>query len=309
MSDIDITLPDRVPEMSRHHSIATGLKPFAIYILSSDPNPSDLDALIETTNSLCPRPGYVKPPPTAIFENNLKSVIHYHLTLSSFDPRYFLAATTENWREKGVLVITLDDDDLDCKPDSFRCKAEDTGILLVNLQIGNTDWCEARENYEIRDEADTDESKCTAHPPQEGTNTLTAVDAIYPDGAPKRKPSPGFYIPIYAIHGIDANQLIRTIQPAADKQPATEYVCRFEGYLPTSTEDPVRQAMSRHPEQCRLNPHLHKTMFLVADNEGYEQKGLLMCDVEGKAKRVKCDVHTLVPNFCGIARGQQGWDD
>lgn len=168
------------------------------------------------------------------------------------------------------------------------------------------------------------------HLSQEVHNTLTAAAATFPDGAPKKKPSPGFYVPVYAIPGIDIDQLIQTIQPAADKQPATEYICRFEGYLPTSTEDaaqdqtqdqtqdPAHQAMSQHPQKCKLNPYLHKTMFLVGDSQDYEQKGLLMCDVENgkggqggkvKVKRVECDVHTLVPDFCGIARGQRGWDD
>lgn len=174
MSDIDITLPSRVPEMSRYHTIATGLKPFALYILS--PHPLDLPDLLKTTNSLCPRPDYVKAAPKTIFKNSLKEVVNYHLTLSQFDPRYFLAVTTEDWREKGILVVTLDDDDLDCEPDFFRVKAEDAGILLVNLQIGNTDWFEARENYSLpspataeRDDkddkdADTDESKYYASP-------------------------------------------------------------------------------------------------------------------------------------------------
>lgn len=149
MSNIDITLPSRVPEMSRYHTIGTGLKPFAIYILSSNTNTPSLPDLLKTTNSLCPRPDYVKAPPKTIFKNSLKEVINYHLTLSQFDPRYLLAVTTEDWRERGIQVVTLDDDELDCKPDLFRIKAEDSGILLVNLQIGNTDWFEAKENYSL----------------------------------------------------------------------------------------------------------------------------------------------------------------
>ena len=31
-------------------------------------------------------------------------------------------------------------------------KIEESGLLLVNLQIANTDWYEAKENYEVVEE-------------------------------------------------------------------------------------------------------------------------------------------------------------
>ncbi|KAF1348207.1 hypothetical protein BDV97DRAFT_400367 [Delphinella strobiligena] len=292
MSEIDLTLPSRVPEISHYHTIPTKLNPFAIYNLSPS---TDLQNILEATNSLCPR-SCISAAPSAFPNDSLSSIIKHHLTLPSdqFDPRYFLAVTSEDWREEGILVVTLDDDELECRPDAFRVKAQDAGLLLLNLQVGNTDWGEAKENYEIRGGG------------QGGDAAVT--DATFPDGALRKKPGSGFYIAFYATPGleIDVAELIRTIQPAHDKQPESEYICRFEGYL---TEDPTQQATTPHQRQCKQNPYLHKSMFFLVDDEDYKERGLLLCHVDGKKKRVGCDVHTLVPEFCGIARGQRGWDE
>lgn len=154
MEEINTTLPDHVPEMSQDHSSNGRLNPFALYILADCLD--DLPTVLEVTNSLCPTNDYVKPAPHVAFPgSDLKQVIDYHISLGfvpGYDYRWFLAVTSTDWRKTGILIVTLDDDDMECKPDAFFIKPEDSGIVLVNLQVGNTDWYEVKESHEIGNE-------------------------------------------------------------------------------------------------------------------------------------------------------------
>lgn len=59
----------------------------------------------------------------------------------------FVVVTTDDWREKGVVFVTLSSDE-ECKPDAFYLPAKDVGSGLINLQIGNSDWAEKRNDCE-----------------------------------------------------------------------------------------------------------------------------------------------------------------
>lgn len=75
--------------------------------------------------------------------------------------------------------------------------------------------------------------------------------------------------------------------------------------------EPVQQTVdSWHPQMCISNPFLHKSMFFIVDSVDYKEQGLLMCHTDGpKSRRVACNVHTLVPDFCDIAAGRRDWED
>ncbi|KAH0370215.1 hypothetical protein KCU65_g2631, partial [Aureobasidium melanogenum] len=150
MSEIDLTLPDSVPEMSQYENRPMTLDSFAIYNLL-DPHTSPPN-LVETCNSECPRDDYVhfRASPGI---NSLKGLIDYHLSTTvhdNFDPNYFLVVTDPDWENKGVCVVTLGDEE--GKPDKLTTRTANSGLLLVNLQIGNTDWYEAKENAEFDEE-------------------------------------------------------------------------------------------------------------------------------------------------------------
>lgn len=147
MSELDLSLPNSVPEMAEHSDRPMTLDSFALYnLLDTETEPSEL---VEECHAQCPRDDYVYfRKATGI--TSLKSLIDFHLTTTvsdGFDPNLFLIVTDPNWRQKGLTIITLGDDE--GKPDMFQIKAEDSGIVLINLQIGNTDWYEAKENYEF----------------------------------------------------------------------------------------------------------------------------------------------------------------
>ncbi|KAI4718718.1 hypothetical protein E4T48_05080 [Aureobasidium sp. EXF-10727] len=312
MSNLDLSLPGSVPEMARYANRPMTLAPFAIYnLLDTRTEPTNL---VSTSNSLCPRNDYVhfRPTPTI---TALKHLISYHLTTTvndNFDPNYFLVVADEDWESQGVLMVTMADED--GKPDAFVVKAEDSGIVLVNLQIGNTDWYEARENYQVSDTSqETDESGNFHAPP-----TLVRCSELmqknatgtFPDGAANKKPATGFYIPIYGIPGIDPEDLIQALEPFYTQKAPKDRVCRFQGYL-TPTTDLASQAMeSRHIEACRSNIWLCKMYFLVADSVEFKKEGLVLCGVEEKRiKRVVCRQGVTVPEFCKIAQGERGWDE
>lgn len=157
MSTIDLSLPQSVPEMSRYADRPMTLDSFAIYNLL-EPQDEPLN-LVQTCNSECPRDDYVHFR-TSPGITSLKGLIDYHLSTTvhdNFDPNYFLVVTDPDWEHKGVCIVTLGDEE--GKPDKFMIKAQESGLLLVNLQIGNTDWYEAKENYEFAGDDDGDDAQ------------------------------------------------------------------------------------------------------------------------------------------------------
>jgi hypothetical protein len=153
MSEMDLSLPDTVPDMAQFDNRPMTLDSFALYnLVDTEDEPS---GLVEESQSDCPRDDYVrfrKAPGV----NSLRSLIEFHLNTTvqdAFDPNFFLVVTDPDWRHNGLTVVTLGDDE--GKPDKFVLKTADSGILLVNLQIGNTDWYEAKENYELVGQDDT----------------------------------------------------------------------------------------------------------------------------------------------------------
>lgn len=154
MSDIDLSLPATVPGMARYRDRPMTLDPFAVYnLVGPQDEPSDL---VKSCNSLCPRDDYVHFRKTShINPRSLESLIDLHLNTTAqenFDPGLFLVVADPNWKERGIYIITLGDDE--GKPDKFNIKVVDSGILLVNLQIGNTGWSEAKEDYERKDDGE-----------------------------------------------------------------------------------------------------------------------------------------------------------
>ncbi|KAI5253511.1 hypothetical protein E4T42_02914 [Aureobasidium subglaciale] len=292
MAKVDLTLPESVPQMARHHTRPMTLDPFALYFLVDCTH--DLDEIIKACNSECLRDDYVQCRTRTAFESgSLNEIISHHVVVCEaehLDPRYIIVVANEDWKKSGVVMVTLDDDDLECKPDLFWIKVGDSGLVLVNLQIANTDWFEVKESYEITEEPE----------PWSGET--------FADGAPTKTPGTGFYIAFYAIKGIDSGGLVQKVQPFPS-QPVEDYCCRFEGHLEHDL-DVVEEATQLHLKQCLVNPLLQKDMIFVADTLEYVEKGLLMCNIEERQeKRVQCLVHTLVPTFCQIAQGRSKWSD
>lgn len=155
MSDSpDLTLPSKAPGMEYYHDRPMEILPFALYTLVdfNDEELTKLQLACESEIDCGPGTHVQFPARFKYIGGPLRAAFDYHVQLGrggKFDASYFIAATTQDWATKGVLLVTLDDDDLECNVDSFQTRAESSGLLLVNLQIANSDWFETKEGYEI----------------------------------------------------------------------------------------------------------------------------------------------------------------
>lgn len=152
----DLSLPATVPEMAMYHDRDASDGPFAIYALC-DVDESDITGIIKNCDSACEVEGQVARPPRHRFPGGrLRDVVEYHVELAKegqFDPKYFTVVACHDWRTKGVVIVALDEEEMQCKPDLLWIKAEDAGLALVNLQISNVGWEELKEDsLEITDE-------------------------------------------------------------------------------------------------------------------------------------------------------------
>lgn len=149
MSHIDLTLPSTVPEIAYYNDRPGELNPFAIYLLVDLPD-QEIRSVTEVCNSHCTSYDYVKLAPQAKFIGaSLRDVYESHLRLArggGWDPHWFLAVNETDWKTKGILAVQLSAEE--GETDKFSIKPEHSGLVLVNLQIGNEDWEEVKESEE-----------------------------------------------------------------------------------------------------------------------------------------------------------------
>ncbi|KAI2605090.1 uncharacterized protein GGS25DRAFT_503487 [Hypoxylon fragiforme] len=164
MSDTpDLSLPVKSPEYDNN----TALTPAPIYTLVdlTDTELADLQRVceaecIDTGNEpganvrIAPQPRFIGQPLRAVFDHHLELVKE-----KKFEPRWFIAVADKEWRSKGVILVTLDDDELERNVDSFRIRAANTGLTVANLQVANSDWAEEKENYEFDLDGDDDDDE------------------------------------------------------------------------------------------------------------------------------------------------------
>ena len=265
--------------MARYHDEPMALHPAALYSLVdlTDAELGDLErecevACVDTGNEqgtsvrLASQPRFVG--------KSLRTVFDYHLELgkqNTFEPRYFIVAVDKEWRNRGVLLVTLDDDELDCNVDSFRIKAIDAGLTVVNIQTGNSSWAEEKEGYEFR--------------PDSGDGDDDGDDDDNDDRSTPIKNIPlGYYIPIYIHSSLSEDKVIADLEPAFEYKTPETIACRVQAKLTpassasgaTSTQDLIQQALTLHPMRCAKNQYLQKTHILVIDTADPVENGMLM---------------------------------
>lgn len=172
--------------------------PFAIYTLC-EVTEDDVTEIIKTCDSACEIEGQVLRPPRHRFpEGRLRDVVEYHVELAKegqFDPKYFIEVACREWRTKGVVIVALDDEEMQCKPDLLWIKTEDVGLALVNLQISNMSWEELKEeSLEITAPDDEDD---------EGDDGDMGQNEDL-----GRAPAIGYHIGVYVRSDIDACALL-----------------------------------------------------------------------------------------------------
>ncbi|KAL9615687.1 MAG: hypothetical protein Q9160_009335 [Pyrenula sp. 1 TL-2023] len=288
----DLSLPSKAPSMARYHNEPMTLHPAALYTLV-DLTDAELEDLERECEAGCIDTGSERgtsvrlAPQTHFVGQPLRAVFDYHLELgrqNTFEPTYFVAAVDKEWRRKGVLLVALDDDELDCNVDSLRIKAVDAGLSVVNLQIGNSSWAEEKEGYEFHpDDGDgADEHNGDDDDDDNGDDGDNDSDDGPP--APTKNIPLGYYVPIYIHSSLSQDQVVAHLEPSIRYKSPEDYVCRVQAKLtPTSsasgtvsTQDLIQQATTLHPLRCAKNRYLHKGHILIIDTADPVENGMLM---------------------------------
>ncbi|KAI1359828.1 hypothetical protein F5Y08DRAFT_318735 [Xylaria arbuscula] len=152
---VDLTLPPiSSPAIDAYRHVPDPLLPFALYIHIDGISEDEVTAIENECNSQLPGDAMVKRASRHDLAGQplIAAVTDHLINISArrFDPFYFVAVVDKDWKEKGVILVTMNDDSDEavCHIDQLCVPAQDSGINLVNLQIANSDWGELKEEYE-----------------------------------------------------------------------------------------------------------------------------------------------------------------
>ncbi|KAF2827257.1 hypothetical protein CC86DRAFT_208778 [Ophiobolus disseminans] len=276
---------------------------------------------------VAPEPHFISQPLRAVYDSFLELD-----SIRQFDPYYFVVVVHEDWRKEGLLLVNIYNDDEPPAIDSFFCKAEDVGSIVLNLQIGNTDWYEAREGYEVgvdNGEEDGDDDDEDKDDDDEGDKGKDDEPELPTDAGerqsedegpeyPSKKPTYDYLIPIYTLDSVDADAVISSLEEDMDDKPNpfTDYQIRHQASLkptnpsskdiktlskpdPLITEDLITQACALHPIRCRANKWLNKTYLLIVDTTSPSTSGLILVKLtwdHTTTGRTKASLHTIGTN-------------
>jgi len=288
----DLSLPPTAPSVIRWHDEGFDLLPAALYTLVDLTDEELLQVQTECESEswgtgppdvpgtnvriAAPRSRFVGEPLRAVFDQHLQLI---QQEKPEFNPIYFIVTFNRDWQTKGVLLVTLDDDDFECKTDSFKIRAKDSGLAFVNLQIANMGWSEEKDYFSLNgeggnekeDEDDDDnddhdhdhdsdngdgdddekDENARQEPAKDDQDSDKDTEPTAPDdpGSPSSGPIPpaspppvGFHIGVYAVVGVDCAALIRKLEPGASTGKAPEnYACRLQAILPSSPPSSTSQ--------------------------------------------------------------------
>ncbi|KAI8623990.1 hypothetical protein F5Y19DRAFT_491795 [Xylariaceae sp. FL1651] len=290
----DLSLPTEAPSsMAQYRAQQPANIPIALYTLSdmTDDELADLQRECEAAcvENGCDRGSCVRLAPQARFVGQpLRAVFDYHLELAkqvTYDLEYFIAAVDKDWRARGVILVTLNDDNDMWRVQSYRTKASDAGLTVMNLQIGNLGWDEERDHCEIfPDRDDGDGADDDPNDNDNDNNEDTNDDNDDGPPAPIKNIPLGYYIPIYIHSSLSEDRVIEKLEPAFKHKSPEDYACRIQARLtPTSSESSttatdnlIQQAAALHPLRCAKNKYLQKAYILVIDTSDPVENGMLM---------------------------------
>ncbi|KAK7934586.1 hypothetical protein PG985_000081 [Apiospora marii] len=310
---VDLTLPaSSSPSIDPYKDLPDPLLPFALFVhVELSDGEEELARIEEACNSQTDGDDNVRRAPHHDLAGQpLRAGLAEHLNnliaTRRFDPFYFVAVVDENWRETGLVIVTMDDgtgdDDDDggdhaCRIDQLRVPAEEVGLILVNLQIANADWADYKEEYGGDDhqsdggnDADN-QGPSTTEKPEDDPSTNKPFDSPqtdeeYSDGASSTLRNLDYYIGFFAVPGIDFETVMRELHPCwGPPVPTSELGCRPEGRVSAGSQaEAVAQAKRKWPLRCRNNPRLHRGMFLIVDTPDYHEEGVLLVKMDWDEK-------------------------
>lgn len=306
--DLDLNLPPNAPATYTDEHQNSDSKPAALYTLVTLSD-NGLHEVARVCESECltdegeavrpaPEPHFVSEPLVAVYQSHLQLAGQ-----GEFDPYYFIVVVDKDWKNNGVLLVTLYTDDEPPAIDSFLCKAEEAGSLVQNLQIANTDWEECRENYEIGVEDESDGDDNDDEDAEEGDDDVVEPPTDAAEGQsedegpeyPSKKPDYDYLIPIYTLESVNADAIVSSLEQDIEDKPSpfNDFQVRHQASLkptgpsikdittlskpdPQITKGLVAEACALHPIRCRANKWLNKSYFLVCDNTESTTSGLLI---------------------------------
>ncbi|KAK7995740.1 hypothetical protein PG991_015207 [Apiospora marii] len=311
---VDLTLPaSSSPTIDPYKHLPDPLLPFALFVhVELGDGEEELARIEAACNSQTDGDDNVRRAPRHDFAGQpLRAALAEHLdnliATRRFDPFYFVAVVDENWRETGLVIVTMDDgtgddDDDDggdhaCRIDQLRVPAEEVGLILVNLQIANADWADYKEEYggddqgDNGDDDDDDQGPSTTEKPEDDPSTdkpfdSPQTDEEYSDGASSTLRNLDYYIGFFAVPGIDFETVMRELHPCwGPRVPTPELGCRPEGRVPAGSQaKAVARAKRTWPLRCRNNPRLYRGMFLIVDTPDYQENGVLLVKTDWDEK-------------------------
>jgi hypothetical protein len=305
MSDqLELKLPRTAPSAAAWRTKSILSSKAALYSLV-DFTDAELQELQKVCESQCEpemqKGAIVSLAPRASLANQaLRAVFDYHLELAienEFYPTLFIVAVDRDWKSNGVLLVTLDDEDEpEGNVDYFRIKTRHSGLIFANLEVGNSDWMEEKETYEIKagqgdtntdDEAEKDEEE-----DEDGPDAPSRFDdpgSPTSGPIPPKRPHPwtgGDYKGIYIISGLNPTEVINKLTPGAsymDIKPENYHI-RLQAVIPAASPDPIAEALSLHASRCAKNPFLDKLFFLLVDTQTPEIDGVALVCTGGVVK-------------------------
>ncbi|KAK8876827.1 hypothetical protein PGQ11_001773 [Apiospora arundinis] len=298
---VDLTLPaSSSPAIDPYKDLPDPLLPFALFVHIELSASDELASIEEACNSQTEGATNVHRAPRHDLSGlPLRAALNEHFNLVStrrFDPFYFVAVVDENWRETGLVIVTMDDgtsdedDDHTCQIDQLRVPAKDVGLVLVNLQIANADWADFKDEYGSDDQGGGDDGNQGPSMEKPGDSIKPfdsfQTDEEYSDGASSTLRSLDYYIGFFAIPGIDFETVMRELHPSwGPRVPTSELGCRPEGRVSAGGQaEVVAQAKRTYPLRCRNNPQLHRGMFLIVDTPDYHEDGVLLVKTDWDEK-------------------------
>ncbi|EKG21363.1 hypothetical protein MPH_01355 [Macrophomina phaseolina MS6] len=282
--------------MAQYHDKDMAMHPAALYTLA-DLSDNEMQRLQQECESQCTDAeagsSVLLAPKSRFVGQALRAVYEYHLELGAqdtYDHRYFIVAIHKDWEKKGVLLVTLDDDCLECKVESFRVHARDAGIIILNLQVANSDWAEEKENCELHSDNDDDDDDGDNNDEDDddddnddnddarGDNNDGGDDLEEGPPAPSKNHTLGYYIPLYIHPALSPTAVLSRLEPGPKTKPAENHACRIQGTLPPTGD--ITAALRLHPVRCAKNPFLHKTHLLVLDTPDPHRSGMLLARLD-----------------------------
>ncbi|KAG9551430.1 hypothetical protein KCU71_g15394, partial [Aureobasidium melanogenum] len=300
-------------------------KPFAVYAMATTAA-SDLESVCQVCDEQVEeeikqmRPAPVTPEDRFVGKP-LREIVAFHRALASeddaWDKFYFAVVTSDEWKENGVLLVTLWSND-QFQPDAFYVPAVEAGINLINLQIVNTDWMETRCNYESYHQARVSKNKL-----DDGSDR--GVQKTQQDEQQKSRQNQDQTPCFLVYNALYPPQSAHSVLDALDRGWQSRHFKsgeRFiEGQIPwerayKSKEgqidtvwctDPWSEALAHHPAQCKQHTQVFwkgktidrnlVTRYFVYCNEDFATNGavsLVEMDWDGVISRNQHEIWEMI---------------